>query len=148
MIRTTNWNQLAYARTMAKSTIADRLRKLAADDQNKSKTARVREVIDEIEAALAAGVSRQKVLDALAADGLVMSMRTFDTILKRIRQSRGGKPARASTSRVKEKPSGVAAEPDSEPSAAGSHNPRDIDDILRSTPDLDALAKLARRSKK
>ncbi len=133
---------------MGKSTIADRLRKLAADDQNKSKTARVREVIDEIEAALAAGVSRQKVLDALAADGLVMSMRTFDTILKRIRQTRGGKPARATPSRVQEKSPGVEAEPEDEASVTGSHNPKDIDDIVRSTPDLDALAKLAKRSKK
>ncbi len=133
---------------MGKSTIADRLRALAADDQNRSKTARVREVIDEIEAALAAGVSRQKVLDALAADGLVMTLRTFDTILKRIRQTRGGKPARATTSRAQEKSSGVEAEPDSEPSVTGSHNPKDIDDIMRSTPDLDALAKLAKRSKK
>ncbi len=131
---------------MGKSTLADRLRKLAANDQNRSKTARVREVIDEIEAALAAGVSRQKVLDALAEDGLVMSMRTFETTLKRIRRAGGGKPARATTPRAQEKSSVMEA--DSGLWASGSHNPKDIDDIVRSTPDLDALAKLAKRSKR
>ena len=135
---------------MGKNTIADRLRALAADDQNRSKAARVREVIDEIETALAAGVSRQKVLEALAADGLVMSMRTFETILKRIRRNRGGKKTRATATppRVKDKPAGVEPEQETEASVTGSHNPKDIDEIVRSTPDLDALAKLAKRSKK
>ena len=136
---------------MGKNTIADRLRALAADDQNRSKAARVREVIDEIETALAAGVSRQKVLEALVADGLVMTMRTFETILKRIRRTKGGKKMRATATppRVKEKPTGVEPpEQETEASVTGSHDPKDIDDIVRSTPDLDALAKLAKRSKK
>ena len=135
---------------MGKNTIADRLRALAADDQNRSKAARVREVIDEIEMAFTAGVSRQKVLEALAADGLVMSMRTFETILKRIRRTKGRKKMRptATPPRVKEKPTGVEPEQDTEASVNGSHNPKDIDEIVRSTPDLDALAKLAKRSKK
>ncbi len=134
---------------MGKNTIAERLRALAADDQNRSKAARVREVIDEIETALAAGVSRQKVLEALAADGLVMSMRTFETILKRIRRNKGGRKTRATAPppRVKEKPTGAEPE-EAEASVTGSHDPKDIDEIVRSTPDLDALAKLAKRSKK
>jgi hypothetical protein len=45
-------------------------------------------VIDDVEFALAAGVTRSSVLEELAAHGLEMTLATFDTTLKRIRQKR------------------------------------------------------------
>lgn len=74
---------------MDRKAIAERLRALASDDKKRSKAARLRDVIDDVEAALAAGVTRACVVDELAAQGLQMSVATFETTLRRIRQKRG-----------------------------------------------------------
>ena len=71
---------------MDKKAIAERLRALASDDNKRSKAARLRDVIDDVEFALAAGLTRSSVLEELAAHGLEMTLATFDTTLKRIRQ--------------------------------------------------------------
>ncbi|WP_088569759.1 hypothetical protein [Xylella fastidiosa] len=73
---------------MDRKAIAERLRALASDDKNRSKTARLRDVIDDVEAALSAGVPRSSVLNELEAQGLQMSIATFETTLRRIRQKR------------------------------------------------------------
>lgn len=141
---------------MDRKAIAERLRALASDDKKRSKAARLRDVIDDVEAALAAGVPRSSVVDELAAQGLEMSLATFETTLKRIRLKRGkpqitpvssvipsqGKPAKPS-----EAPPVVEPETESD-SVIGSHNPADLDKIIGSKPDLAALAKLAKRKPK
>lgn len=141
---------------MDRKAIAERLRALASDDKKRSKAARLRDVIDDVEAALAAGVPRSSVVDELAAQGLQMSLATFETTLKRIRLKRGkpqitpvapvipsqGKPAKPS-----EAPPVVEPETESD-SVIGSHNPADLDKIIGSKPDLAALAKLAKRKPK
>lgn len=71
-----------------KQSLADQLRKLAASDQHRSETARLRDVFDEIEAALKAGVSRRAILETLHKNGFTMNLRTFDTALYRIRRDR------------------------------------------------------------
>jgi hypothetical protein len=71
-----------------KQSLADQLRKLAAGDQHRSETARLRDVFDEIEAALKAGVSRRAILETLHKNGFTMNLRTFDTALYRIRRER------------------------------------------------------------
>lgn len=140
---------------MDRKAVSERLRALASDDKKRSKAARLREVMDDVEAALAAGVTRADVLDALKAHGLEMSLATFETTLKRIRAKYRRSPARPTVSNP---PSQVVASkevlpaaptPPPEPSAAGahSHSPADLDQIIGSKPDLNALAKHAKRRK-
>ena len=134
----------------------ERLRALASDDKKRSKAARLRDVVDDVEAALAAGVQRALVVEELAKHGLEMSLATFETTLRRIRQKRG----KASITAAKPaNPPGWAASPgtampveeagrEAESSGAGSHDPADLDKIIRSRPDLNALAKHAKRNRK
>lgn len=72
--------------------VAEALRSLAKGDKARSETARLRDVIDEVEKALAAGVSRTAILDTLKAQGFTMSLKGFDTALYRIRKSRKNDP--------------------------------------------------------
>jgi hypothetical protein len=132
---------------MDKQAIAETLRALASGDTGRSKTARLRDVIDDVESALAAGVTRTAVLKVLADQGLDMSLATFGTALNRIRQQRLGAtpvsvPPRA-VSRTGE-PRGATESA----AAPGSHDPAVLDEIIGSKPDLEALAKLAKRKKK
>ena len=78
---------------MQKTTIADALRELAQGDKARSETARLRDVINEVEATLAAGVSRQAVLEALHNQGFTMTLKSFESALYRIRKGRT-KPAK------------------------------------------------------
>lgn len=134
---------------MDRKTISERLRALACDDLNRSKAARLRDVIDDVESALAAGVPRALVVQELARHGLQMSLATFETSLKRIRCKRAN-PATPSLRPPKPDTTAPAAqpEPQTDSAAAGSHNPQDLDKIIASKPDLAALAKLAKRTKK
>ncbi len=76
-----------------KDNLADTIRALAAGDQHRSGTARLRDVIDEIENALQAGVSRAAILEALRQHGFSLSMKGFEVALYRIRKSRSRSPA-------------------------------------------------------
>ncbi|WP_319103226.1 hypothetical protein [Pseudomonas aeruginosa] len=73
---------------MTKTSVADVLRELAKGDKSRSETARLRDVIDEVEAALAAGVSRSAVLEALHGQGFTMTLKSFESALYRIRKQR------------------------------------------------------------
>jgi hypothetical protein len=64
------------------------LRALARGDSARSETARLRDVIDDVEAALSAGVSRAKVLEELHGHGFTMNLKSFESALYRIRKSR------------------------------------------------------------
>lgn len=80
---------------MTKDTVADVLRTLANDDKSRSETARLRSVVDEVEVALAAGVSRAAILQALNNQGFTMTPKSFESALYRIRKKRvqSAKPA-------------------------------------------------------
>jgi len=132
---------------MDRNAIVERLRTLAADDEKRSKAARLRDVIDDVEAALAAGVPHSAVVEELTKHGLEMSLATFNTNLRRIRQKRNA----ATTMTAKQLfPSSQPDAPDDhlKTTSSGSHNPTDLDKIIGSKPDLTALAKLAKRTKK
>lgn len=133
---------------MQKKDLGQRLRALATDDKKRSKAARLRDVFHDVEAALSAGVSRAAVLDELKAHGLVMTLATFETTLKRLRQKQG----RTTTASAQGKPESPSAQPtetaDSEIPEKGSHNPADLDAIIQDKPNLAALAKLAKRKPK
>ncbi len=77
-----------------KKDLTDTLRKLAAGDEHRSESARLRDFIDEIEDTLQAGVSREAILKALHQHGFTMSMSAFCSALYRIRKQRGTQPAR------------------------------------------------------
>ena len=68
--------------------VAQGLHAKAADDSTRSKASRLREVIDSVETALNAGVSRSEVIKELSSHGLVFTLRTFETTLGRIREKR------------------------------------------------------------
>jgi hypothetical protein len=137
---------------MDKKAIAERLRALASDDKKRSKAARLRDVIDDVEAALLAGVPRSAVIEELAKQGLQMSLATFETTLKRIRQKRSKQKITKSETVIPEsvepKRIGENEEADIRNDAVtSSHNPAELDKIIASKPDLIALAKLAKRKK-
>lgn len=130
---------------MTKTSVADVLRELAKGDESRSETARLRDVIDEVEAALAAGVSRSAVLEALHGQGFTMTLKSFESALYRIRKQRGqgaaGTPAApAPAFRHDEKPGETApAAPAAGKKAGGfesvskrfTHNPKPDDDLLK-----------------
>ncbi|WP_411566789.1 hypothetical protein ACLIN3_27590 (plasmid) [Pseudomonas orientalis] len=72
---------------MSKSTLKDTLQEMAEAPNGRSETSRLRAVFPDIERALAAGVRRQNILDALHKDGFTMNMKTFEKALYRIRKS-------------------------------------------------------------
>jgi len=76
---------------MGNNELSEQLRVLASDAKKRSKAARLRDVVDDVEAALAAGVQRSAVVETLAKNGLEMTLSTFDSSLRRIRQKRGNK---------------------------------------------------------
>ncbi len=101
---------------MTKPSVADALRELATGDQNRSETARLRDVIDDVEAALDAGVSRAAVLEALHTQGFTMTLKSFESALYRIRKQRErGRPARRSSASVAPSPHSREAPPAVEP---------------------------------
>ena len=128
---------------MNKKTITESLRQLATDDKKRSNTARLRDVIDEIESTLAAGVSRADVVKALADQGLQMTIYSFDSALRRIRQQR---KENVNTYQSHKEPEKNTTEPQAERKAP-STNPRDLDEIIASKPDMAALAKYAKRKR-
>lgn len=141
---------------MNRKAIAERLRALASDDKKRSKAARLRDVIDDVEAALAAGVPRSVIVQELASQGLEMTLASFDGTLKRIRQKResssktsvkSSSQETAEKTRPKETAKVEESEEKQESSNSGSHNPADLDKIIGSKPDLAALAKLGKKAK-
>jgi hypothetical protein len=138
---------------MDKKTISERIRSLASDNQKRSKAARLRDVIDDVEAALAAGVYQADVLAELNAHGLEMSRGTFQNTLQRIRDKRKkntdksvGNPAHVAFQNNSN--SVIQKTASSSENIEASYNPSDIDKIINAKPDLAALSKLAKRIKK
>ncbi len=72
---------------MSKDSVAEALRALA-DSKSRPETARLREVFDEIEAALASGVSRAAILQTLHDQGFTMTPKSFESALYRVRKQR------------------------------------------------------------
>jgi hypothetical protein len=139
---------------MDKQLASERLRALASDDKKRSKAARLRDVIDDVETALLAGVTRAAVIEELARLGLEMSLATFETTLKRIRKKRESASPTRGTSvghifgqdpTPKRVASAAGASIESETTVEASHNPADLDKIIGTKPDLNALAKFAKR---
>lgn len=148
---------------MSQNQLTARLRELATSDDKRSKTARLREAMPDVENTLAAGVKIETVLEALNENGFNLSLGSFKTMLYRLRLERGGKPQLTTTvaatiePEAKQKPVQQKPRPTYQPPPQDveeeeqdnqtSTNPADIDKIISSTPDLDALAKAAKKRK-
>lgn len=129
---------------MTTNSVADVLRALATGDKNRSETARLRDIVDEVEAALAAGVSRAAVLQALHDQGFTMTLKSFESALYRIRKKRN-QPAKPVTkfghdqiAAPASRPAAPQEEPAGEPQARIT-NPADIRKARRREIDLDDL---------
>lgn len=71
------------------NTIKDTLQQLSQDPKNRSDTARLRDIVDDVEKALKAGVKRETVFKALQDNGFEkMSFKSFESALYRIRKER------------------------------------------------------------
>ena len=61
------------------------LRELTKNAVGRSETARLNDIFVEVEAALSAGVKRKTVLETLHKDGFKMTLKSFDSAMKRLR---------------------------------------------------------------
>ena len=73
---------------MNKNTVAEALRALATSDKSRSETARLRDVFDDVEIALKAGVSRATILETLHDQGFEMTAKSFESAIYRLRKKR------------------------------------------------------------
>ncbi|WP_146189233.1 hypothetical protein [Pseudomonas protegens] len=71
---------------MTRSNLKETLHELSCSPSSRSQTAQLREVFDDVEKALNAGVSRKAVHKALLDDGFTMSFSSFENALHRIRK--------------------------------------------------------------
>ena len=136
--------------------IHQQLQTAATQDPTRSQTARLLDYLDSIETALNSGVSRASVIQILSANGFEISLNSFASALRRVRQRRArmglhnsrSVPASRKTLAHPSVESAVPGhvEPDasSSPVSAGSHNPSDLNKIFSQKPDLGAVAKLAK----
>ena len=152
------------------------LLELAGDAKKRSKTARLQDIAPAIEAALASGVPRIHVVQALKNHGIDMTLGTFTTTLRRIRIKNGRAVAPATPAAVPlpNAPGAQAASVEgiakSAEGTSGSdvqarslaelsstdptppyltplYDPRDIDRILATPPDMEGLSRIARQAK-
>ena len=86
---------------MDKEKVSAALQDLAAEYANipRSETARLREVLDDVEAALTAGASHTAVLATLHAHGFTLTPTSFESTLVRLRRERRGQDATTTRSR-------------------------------------------------
>ena len=122
---------------MTKKTLIEQLEALASDDAERSKAARLRDIIDAVEASLAAGVTRASVVKKLSENGLEMTLGTFNTELHRIRKKRGKPSARLSKS-----------EPNKAKASTVQESPKKEETEQEPEKDYDELAVLSARERR
>lgn len=138
--------------------IAEGLHRLTTDSSKRSKAARLRDVLPNIEAAKAAGVTQSAIVKVLAASGLEISEKSLGVMLSRIKK-RNNSVARSSiyspsvrnsnlsNSDIIDLPIQESADPKPIQLKDNSHDPAALKEVMRSKPSLDYYAKLHRNSK-
>ena len=141
--------------------IAESLRKLASDKTKRNKTGILREVLDDIEACLDAGISQTDVVKVLNGHGLDMTFGTFGSTLRRLRLQRDkrstakqqlttsqkadpvGRKDENTTSveTIKVQAESSGGQPDNQQTI---FNPSDLRETLNKKVDLAALAKIGK----
>ena len=116
-----------------------------------SKARRIAALLPQIEAAMSQGSSRAHIVTALMGVGIDITPHQLSNVIARLRKQRQDTAAPPAG-----RPSGVPvasvptlAHPPKLASASkfGAHDPRLLDEVMRSTPDMKALAKLAPKGK-
>ncbi|MCG9027359.1 hypothetical protein [Laribacter hongkongensis] len=115
---------------MTKDSVTDALRALATGDKSRSETARLRDIVDEVEAALAAGVSRAAVLEVLNTQGFTMTLKSFESALYRIRKKRT-QPVNPAEKIGHEQTQGKAGNFEIPIQKRFTHNPKPDNDLLK-----------------
>jgi hypothetical protein len=135
--------------------------KRSAAQHPPSKARRIAALWPEIEAAMARGSPRAHIVTALLDLGLEVTPHLLSNVIARLRKQRAeavGPSAVNPMPRIAGVPtlapvlspalvSPSVAPPVGAASKFGAHDPRLLDEVMRSTPDMKALAKLAPRSK-
>lgn len=134
---------------MTEKTLSEKLRLLANHDLERSKSARLRDVYNDVEFVLAAGVSKEKILKQLAEDDLIFILDAFNTTLYRIRTKQKGTTNKTKSIQkpVSEKTNFEPVTTEPEIQVSNSGDPRSLTKIFQDKPDLKALAKLAKQNK-
>lgn len=134
---------------MGENDISARLRALTTDEKRRPETARLRDVFDDVEATLRAGVPQADVLAELHQAGFKMTMASFKSALQRIRKERAS-AANNSQPKVTTRKQGMPPVTESEPLKESTEtptkqpqvritNPGDIRKARRRDIDLDDL---------
>jgi hypothetical protein len=101
--------------------LSDRLRALAQDSEARTQTARLRDVIHDVEHALRAGVGLEAVHAELIADGFTFTIAGFKSALKRIRDSSGDVQRSPATQTARSPDAGI------EPGSLAAQTPKTAD---------------------
>ena len=136
---------------MTKEILSNELNRLASNDEKRTQTARLRDLLEEIEATLASGVTRAAVVETLAKNGFNLPLGSFNSTLHRLRKKRNNNTVPVSkqvgqvkaTSRIPK----TEDEMDDPTPISGTHNPSDLEAIIRTPVDLDALAKIGKKKR-
>ena len=140
------------------SRFQERLNEIDAEGA-RSKSARIAELLPEIEAALSKGFSRAHVVDALKAEGIDLTPALLSSYLQRFRQRQ--RSALATPSAAPPSPATPSADssatplaaattetPDSpRPAPAQPYDPAGLRAIARNRPDLKELARIGREAR-
>ena len=115
-----------------------------------SKARRIAALLPQIEAAMAQGSPRAHIVTALLDVGIEVTPHQLSNVIARLRRQREEPPGLSPVtvvSRIASVPTlapPLSAAPAASPvSKFGAHDPRLLDEVMRSTPDMKALAKLA-----
>ena len=116
-----------------------------------SKARRIAALLPQIEAAMSQGSPRAHIVTALMGVGIDITPHQLSNVIARLRKQRQdaapvpvGRPSGgliASVPTLAHLPNPASA------SKFGAHDPRLLDEVMRSTPDMKALAKLAPKGK-
>ncbi len=115
------------------------LQQIAETPSMQSKIVRFRKLFPYINQALQNGIPKQNVLEVLNANEFDLTLNTFNTYLSRERKARNpsGKKDEITS------PSGMVS--DTIRTEYGNHDPRAIDALTQTAPNLDELARLAKK---
>jgi hypothetical protein len=118
-----------------------------------SKARRIAALLPQIEAAMSQGSSRSHIVTGLKGVGIDITAHQLSNVIARLRKARQdatpmpvGRPTGvpiASVPTLAHLPNPASGSA----SKFGAHDPRLLDEVMRSTPDMKALAKLAPRGK-
>lgn len=77
---------------MGKLKITEKMQELSQGSENRSAIARLRDIFDDIEIALSAGVKREAIWETLKKEGYEMPLKTFESAIYRIRGKKKQQP--------------------------------------------------------